>query len=135
MMRQLAKFGAVGAAAAGTHTLALWLLCRLTGMPPLAGNAFAFLIAFQVSFFGHHHWTFKAARGHETRLLRAYVRFFLVAAATGFLLNETLYALLLTAAWPAAHPVATQAAVQAAVAGVTFVAGKFWAFRKPKADA
>lgn len=134
MMRQAFTFGVVGAAAAGTHLLVLWLLRELAGVPPLAGNVVAFLVAFQVSFFGHHRWTFKAAKGHERRLARTYLRFFAVAVATGFLLNEALYAVLLSFDRLAAHPVAVQAAVQVAVAGVTFFAGKLWAFRSGKAN-
>lgn len=99
------------------------LLVPLGWAPPNA-NVVGFLIAFQVSYWGHRNRTFCAAHVAHRRTLP---RFFLVAGA-GFLLNELLFlGLLRTTA------LGYQAAlllVLIAVAAATFAAGRLWAFRE-----
>ncbi len=131
-MRQMMKFGLVGMAAAGTHLGSLFVFKDGCGLAPQTANILAFLVAVQVSFLGHHHWTF-ATHGHGGKLARIYLKFFAVACA-GFLLNAALYALFLKI--PRLHYLLAQAIVQVIVAGMSFLLSKFWAFRKsPKADA
>ena len=131
MMRQVLKFGVVGGAAAATHLGVLFALKAGCGLVPETANVLAFLVAVQVSFLGHHHWTFRT-HGHGGRLARVYLRFFAVACV-GFLLNAGLYSLFLRI--PGLHYLLAQAIVQAVVAVASFLLAKFWAFRKPKMDA
>lgn len=121
--RQLFWFGATGAAAAATQLLAVMVLVESGGLAPLLANGFGFLVAFGVSYLGHRHLTFSA---HDVMTARSLPRFFLVAVL-GFLLNELLFALLLTqTALPYWFALAL---VLLAVAVITFVMSRGWAFR------
>jgi putative flippase GtrA len=114
-------FGLVGAAAALVHFLVVILLVPL-GTHPLVGNVVAFITAFGISFFGHGQWSFPARRARPRALPR-----FLTVAASSFVANELLYALLL---W--FTPLGYRAAlviVLILVASATFMASKHWAFR------
>lgn len=121
MTRELFWFGVVGVSAMATHFVAVAALVP-AGLPPLVANVPAFLIAFQVSYWGHRRLTFQA--GHVAHR-QALPRFFAVSSL-GFAVNEGLYALLLEFT-----PLDYRAAlfiVLVAVAVMTFVLGKFWAF-------
>jgi putative flippase GtrA len=87
---QLARFGSVGVIALLVHWLTVITIVPM-GIAPLVANVIAFLIAFQISYFGHRRWTFDARHiPHCTAL----PRFFLIASL-GFALNEFLYFILL----------------------------------------
>jgi putative flippase GtrA len=78
--RRITRFGLVGVAALLTHMAVAWLVLeRLTGSPYAASLA-GFLVAFCVSFLGHHHFTFAGGQDY----IRTLPRFFLVALS-GFL--------------------------------------------------
>lgn len=122
MKRQLFWFGIVGAAAMVMHyALVAWLLVP-AGLRPLLANIVAFLLAFQVSYWGHRSLTFQAKQiPHQ----QAMPRFFGVACLS-FLVNETLYALLLY--FTSLNYRLSLLIVLACVAGLTFILGKCWAF-------
>ncbi|KAA0874352.1 GtrA family protein [Nitrincola tapanii] len=121
MLRQLLRFGGVGMTALVLHWCVVLLLVPF-GMAPLVANVFAFLLAFQVSYFGHRILTFGAqAIPHRQTFPR-----FASVAGLSFLVNESLYAILLT--WT---PLGYQWAlllVLALVAALTFVLSRYWAF-------
>lgn len=123
-MKQLSRFVAVGASAAGVHYLVVVLLVSLKWLTPAKANVFAFLTAFWVSYFGHRHWTFEAADlAHRQSL----PKFFLIASLS-FLLNQMLYVFFLTYV-PLPYYVSLPV-VLIIVAAVTYLSSRLWAFAK-----
>lgn len=121
-MKQLSWFSLVGLAALALHWSLVVALVPL-GLTPLWANPLAFLIAFQVSYFGHRHLTFAASTaGHMQTLPR-----FFVVACVSFLLNQLLYALLLYCT-PLDYRLSLLL-VLSAVASLTFISSRTWAFR------
>ncbi len=126
--RELAAFGIVGGTAFAVHLGVVTLLVP-HGVPPLIANVVAFLTAFAVSFLGHARWSFPAAgRAVAPALMK-----FAVVAIGGFALNEAAYAALL--AWTSLDYRAALFLVLAGVAGLTFFAGRQWAFATRPASA
>lgn len=119
MIRQLARFGAVGIAAMAVHWVAVTLLVPL-GVEPLFANIIAFAIAFNVSYVGHRNWTFADKTPHAATFRR-----FLGVALLSFALNEVLYYLLLRQG--VEYRIALFV-VLVAVAALTFVLSRYWAF-------
>lgn len=122
LLKQLFWFGATGAAAAATHLLVVVLLVEGGGAAPLVANIGGFLVAFGVSYPGHRYLTFATGRAPPAQSLP---RFFLVAGL-GFLLNESLFALLLLLT-PLPYPAALLL-VLGLVAVVTYLLSRHWAF-------
>ncbi|MDL5038654.1 GtrA family protein [Comamonas sp. Y6] len=125
---QLLQFVLVGGTAAATHLAVVGLLVALLGMPPLAANVLAFLVAFVVSYNGHALFTFSATRARGWPVV---ARFFAVACLS-FVANELLYYIALN--WLHWHYFWSLAAVLVLVAVGTFVMSKFWAFKAHKAE-
>lgn len=125
---QLLQFVLVGGTAAATHLAVVGLLVALLGMPPLAANVLAFLVAFVVSYNGHALFTFSAARARGWPVV---ARFFAVACLS-FVANELLYYIALN--WLHWHYFWSLAAVLVLVAISTFIMSKFWAFKVHKAE-
>lgn len=125
---QLLQFVLVGGTAAATHLAVVGLLVALLGMPPLAANVLAFLVAFVVSYNGHALFTFSAAGARGWPVV---ARFFAVACLS-FVANELLYYIALN--WLHWHYFWSLAAVLVLVAVGTFVMSKFWAFKAHKAE-
>ncbi len=122
MIGELVRFGVVGVAAMATHWSIVALVVPL-GITPLLANVIAFCIAFNVSFFGHHHWTFTSDDSQKNTLKR-----FLGVALLGFLINEAMYSLLLT--FTALDYRIALFIVLASVAVLTYLLSRFWAFRR-----
>lgn len=121
-MRQLLWFGLTGAAAATTHLLLVLWLVEGAGLAPLRANVAGFGLAFLVSYSGHRHFTFAGCGSpHHQALPR-----FLMVALAGLLLNQGLFAVLLSLT-PLPYPLAL-VLVLAVVAALTFVLGRHWAF-------
>lgn len=123
-LRRLGWFIAVGAAAAAVHLAVVVLLVELGGWRPLLANPFGWLVAFAVSFVGHHRLTFADS---GARIGRAAPRFFAISAA-GFAVNEAAYAILL--AHGALGYRVGLGAVLVAVAALTYWTGRHWAFMR-----
>jgi len=124
LVKQLAWFITVGCAAAATHWIVVVAAVSALGMAPLIANVAGWLVAFGVSFAGHYQLTF---RHHRAPLARAARRFFAVSAL-GFGVNELAYAWLLNAT---ALPYdVLLALILIAIAGMTFILGRLWAFRR-----
>lgn len=121
MIAELVRFGIVGIAAMATHWCVVALLVPL-GLTPLLANVIGFCIAFNVSFFGHHHWTFASSDEQKNTFTR-----FASVALLGFITNEAMYALLLKFT-PLDYRIALLI-VLIAVAGMTYLLSRFWAFR------
>jgi putative flippase GtrA len=126
-MRQVGWFIAVGCAAGAVHLGCVMLLVAAGGVPPLAANVGAWLVAFGVSFAGHHRLTF---RRHGAPVGAAARRFFVVSAA-GFAVNEAAYAVLLR--WSGLRYDIGLALVLVAVAAATYWLGRHWAFLRSAA--
>jgi putative flippase GtrA len=124
MMRRIAWFVFVGCMAAAVHLATVVMLVSGFGWRPLVANVVAWLLAFCVSFSGHWHLTFPRS---GAPLARAAMRFFMISLA-GFLVNESMYAVLL-------HLTGTQwyavvlFFVLLAVAVITYLLSSRWAFR------
>jgi putative flippase GtrA len=118
----LARFGLVGTAAAAVHMGLVWLLVSQWQVAALVANVLGFLLAFGVSFVGHHRFSFGA---QQARARQALPRFALVALL-GFGANELLYAMLLRAGLEYRLALFL---VLLAVALMTWLLSRFWAFR------
>lgn len=119
---QLARFGAVGVSALVVHWLSVVTIVPF-GVPPLLANVIAFVIAFQVSYWGHRNWTFNVRHlPHRVTLPR-----FLFIGCAGFAVNESLYFLLLT--YTKMDYRLSLLIVLTAVVTTSFVLSKLWAFR------
>jgi putative flippase GtrA len=123
LAEQIGWFVIVGCAAAATHWAVAVAFVSMLGMPPLWANLVGWLVAFCVSFTGHYQLTFRL---QHAPLARAARRFFAVSAL-GFAVNEAAYALLLRLT---AIPYdILLALILVGIAGITFILGRFWAFR------
>ncbi|WP_353367136.1 GtrA family protein [Acidovorax sp. FG27] len=121
------QFMLVGGAAAATHLAVVGLAVSLAGMPPLAANVIAFLVAFVVSYQGHALLTFASAQARGWAVV---ARYFAVASLS-FVVNELLYFIALR--WLHWHYLWSLFGVLVLVAVGTFVLSKFWAFKAPAA--
>jgi putative flippase GtrA len=119
---RIAWFIMVGTAAAAVHWAVVVGLVEHRAWPALVANVLGWLVAFGVSFAGHHRLSF---RDRAAPLGRSAVRFFAVSAG-GFAVNESAYALLLHTTGQRYDLVL--AAVLVAVAGVTYLLSRHWAF-------
>lgn len=122
LRRRVARFVFVGCAAAATHWIIVVALVSQLGARPLVANVAGWLVAFGVSFTGHHRLTFA---GHGAPLRRAVTRFFWVSTI-GFAVNETAYALLLGTT--GLRYDVLLAIVLLGVAVFTYLLGRHWAF-------
>lgn len=121
MIRRIARFSSVGAAATLIHLLVGVTLIHAGWMPMIA-NAAAFAVAFFVSFAGHFGYTFSS---NTNSLTRSLVRFMAVAFV-GFATNEAILAGLLTRHM--LSPTATLIVSTSLVAFFTFALCHRWAF-------
>jgi len=119
--REVVAFGAVGGTAFLVHFAVVAVAVPL-GVAPLLANVFGFLAAFAVSFVGHARWSFPA----DGRPVAAALKRFAVVAVSGFVLNESAYAVLLRTT--SLDYRLALFIVLCAVAGLTWLAGRYWAF-------
>lgn len=118
---RLAWFIAVGCAAAVVHLAVVVLLVSGLGQWPLLANVLGWLVAFTVSFTGHWLLTFDK----RAPWWRAVRRFFTISLG-GFLINESMYAVLLRlSGW---RYDILLAIVLATVAVITYLLSSRWAF-------
>lgn len=119
------RFIAVGCAAAGVHWLTVVALVEHLALRPLIANVLGWLVAFGVSFAGHHHLTF---RGHGVPVRDSMRRFFLLSAL-GFSINEATYAVALHVSRLGYQVLL--GGVLVLVALLTWVLSRLWMFRTP----
>jgi putative flippase GtrA len=126
MKRQLFWFVVVGSLAALTHLVVVMALVETTGMAPLWANVGGWMVAFTVSFAGHHRLTFSGSASPFWPALR---RFWLISLGA-FLVNQAAYAVLLR--WSGWNYALLLALVLVGVAVGTFVLSRWWAFAHTK---
>lgn len=119
---RLARFVAVGTAAAAVHWGVVTAIVSRWGWAPLAANVAGWAVALTVSFLGHHLLTF---RGHGQPWWRSAPRFAAISAL-GFLINETAYAAMLR--WSGQSYQLALAIVLVGVAALTWLLSSRWAF-------
>lgn len=119
---QLFRFGITGTTAALVNFFSVVLIVEYAHLQPLVANIFAFLLAFNVSYFGHRFWTF----GHKSHGRESLPKFFTISI-TCFFLNEGLFALLL--AKTQLHYTWALIITILIVAILSFVLSKLWAFK------
>ena len=114
----LARFGGVGGLATLVHlSIAGVMFLIWPTVSPFLANLVAFLVAFQVSFWGHRHFTFRRD-GHMHR-------FFLLALG-GFALNNGVLATLL--AMSSLNGFIAIVVATFTVPMLVYLAARFWAF-------
>lgn len=117
---RIARFGVVGVSALLTHMAVAWLvLDRLTGSP-YAASLIGFLVAFCVSFLGHHHFTFAHGQGYARTLPR-----FFAIAVSGFLASLIVLNAIVTYGLPKTVSLMVSILV---IPALTYVAARLWAF-------
>ena len=121
LLAQASRFGVVGLAATGLHFLLALLLIKL-GIHALLANFGAFCGAFILSYLGHAHWSFR----DQNHSRHSSIERFIIISGMGFLVNETLFAVLLSRT-PLPHELAL-ALTLVTVAGATFLFLRHWAF-------
>jgi putative flippase GtrA len=125
-LRQFLRFGVIGVAATLTHIAAALVMIERLGIDIMAANAFAFCIAFPVSYFGNHAWTFRANGGHGMHVPR-----FLATSLGGLALNQAI--VFVATRHFGLHYLTAILIVVALVPLLTFVASKLWAFAGARA--
>jgi putative flippase GtrA len=123
LKKQAFYFLVIGALASIINLILVFIIVYLGLAKPLVANFFAFLIAFNVSYFGHRFLTFSTTTQSHTT---AGTQFF-INAIIGLVLNEITYYTLL-------HILHIQYLValfitMALVAIYTFVVSKFFIFK------
>ena len=111
----------VGAVATCVHILVALLLLRTLELNVFVGNAVGFLMAVNISFWGHYNLTFQS----RLRKQSAFIRFFLVAILAFLCNNLALISLLKSGA---ISETAALFIANAAIPIVTFFVSKLWAF-------
>ncbi|ASP37497.1 polysaccharide biosynthesis protein GtrA [Bacterioplanes sanyensis] len=122
LLMQLLRFGLVGGLATVVHlAMAWWAIQQWPELSPFWVNLIAFVVAFQVSFWGHSRFTFRQ-QGHWLK--------FLSVTVTGFAINNSFLWVFLTLGVEDSF-----LAICLSVALVplfVFVASKLWVFAQPR---
>lgn len=125
--RTAGRFAIVGLAATATHAAVALCLLKFGLLSAFPANICGFLVAFSVSFTGHHLWSFSSLRGDGRTGQR--MRRFFVLAIVGFALNSGILAAWLDfTAWPDALGILVSIAI---VPALTFLGARLWAFSSP----
>ncbi len=83
---RLFRFGMVGLLATATHAAILWALVETVQMRPSIATVIGFLVAFNVSYFGHYYFTFRSTESHRRALPG-----FAATATAGAVLNWLIF--------------------------------------------
>lgn len=122
LLSQLARFGVVGFTAATVHYSIVVALVQAFSYEPLIANIFAFLISFQISYFGHRRFTFSGTTTMHTIALPR----LLLLQIFNFVANESLFYFLLSLNLPYQLALVI---VLATLPLFTFTVSKLWVFR------
>lgn len=123
-MHQLIKFVVVGSIAAVIHLGILRWTVEYFAIPPLFGNAVAFVVAFIVSYTGQSLWTFSHKKHEHTGTL---ARFLITQLLCSFALNQSLFAAFL--AFSGLNYMVISFIVLITVPLVTYTVSKYWVFK------
>lgn len=118
----MSRFTLVGITAACVHISIVWALITQLGIETLLANLFAFLIAFIVSFAGQYLWTFRSKRYWKNALIR-----FFLTSLLGFMVNNIVLIAVLDMEILSDSLTAVLSAC--VIPLVTYLAGRFWAFK------
>jgi putative flippase GtrA len=122
LIKQIMRFGIVGLTAATVHFTTVVLFVQYAGLHPLVANAFAFLVSFQVSYFGHRTWTFSGTAAlHRVALPKL-----VLVQVCAFIANESLFYVFLQMHLP--YQVALLI-VLSILPIFTFLLSRFWVFK------
>lgn len=119
---QVCRFGIVGLTAAAIQFCVVIFLVEKFSLEPLLANIFGFILAFQMSYWGHRLWTFN----DTITLHREALPKLLFVQILNFSANESLFYIFLTLHLP--YPIALLC-VLTILPIFTFVSSKFWVFR------
>ncbi|MBV9575590.1 MAG: GtrA family protein [Gammaproteobacteria bacterium] len=118
---QVLRFAIVGLMAAAVHFGTVVSLVQVEMLQPLIANIFGFVLAFQVSYWGHRLWTFYDTSAlHRTALPKLFFVQILNLAA-----NETLFYIFLLLHLP--YTIALLIVLMI-LPLFTFAASKWWVF-------
>lgn len=120
---QLIRFGLVGGIAALVHFGFTLLLIKYFSLAPLWANTWGFLLAFNISYFGHRYITFSQTQASHRQ---AASRLFLMGAIN-FVVNQVLFGSLLYVAH--LNPIIALLLSILLVPVSTFLLSKYWVFR------
>lgn len=120
---RLIYFASIGGTAALVHLMTVFSLVTFLHMSALIANLFAFLIAFNVSFWGHKYLTFSRLYDEKTL---SFPHFFLVAVSAG-IINETFYFFFLH--YTQLDYMLALILVLGSVSVYSFILSRFWACR------
>ena len=123
LIRHAFRFGVVGVLAMATHYVLVLLFVHFS-ITPLIANIFAFILAFQVSYWGHSGWSFSDLTASRKDSFRRFV----IISVSGFLLNEFLFFLFLK--FTEIPYQISLLIVLPFVAGLTFLFSRHWAFAR-----
>lgn len=123
LKKEFVVFILVGISAAIVHLLIVWLLVKTLALAPLQANIMGFLVAVNVSYYGHCQFTFKQT---EQFSVKKFTKFFSIAFLS-FLVNQIAYFYGLQ--WfGSTFYLPILAIVLLLVAVFTFIFSKFWVF-------
>lgn len=122
LVHQLFRFGIVGLTAAALHFSVVVMLVQLLSLQPLVANVFAFLVSFQLSYWGHRCITFS---GTAVLHREAYPKLVMLQILN-FCANESLFYFFLQMHMP--YPIALLI-VLATLPIFTFICSKWWIFK------
>jgi putative flippase GtrA len=121
LLFQLVRFGLVGVTAAAIHFAIVVGLVQTLAYEPLVANMFAFLVSFQVSYFGHRRFTFNGTAAlHSVAFPKL-----LSLQIFNFVANESMFYFLLSLHLPYQMALLI---VLATLPLFTFAVSKFWVF-------
>jgi putative flippase GtrA len=121
-LRSLWRFLAVGSMAALVHLgIAITFISEFRYAPLLA-NLIAFLVAVNISFWGHYHWTFQSRTGKK----QAGIRFFYTNLGA-FLINNLVLIFLLNLG--VISDIIAVVVANLIIPIVSFTLGRLWAFK------
>lgn len=128
LISELLRFGIVGCSAAAVNIILVILIVEYLHWDPLLANIVGFGLAFFVSFFGHHYWSF----GHLNKPVKHALPKFLLVALSGFAGTEFLYYIFYKIML--LHYVTALVLVLFIIPPVSFLISKLWAFREHEED-
>lgn len=122
LMNKIIPFAIIGTCAAIVHLSIVMLLVHEFQFLPLAANVFGFLVAFQISYWGHRKWTFSETTvQHQVALPRLFL-----LQTFNFAANEFFFYILLSLNLP--YPLAL-IIVLLILPFLTFTLSRFWVFK------
>ena len=122
LIGQIFRFGVVGLTATSVHFCTVIFLVQVYALAPLVANIFAFMIAFQVGYFGHRWWTFANTIAlHRVAFLKL-----LIVQVGNLIANESLFYIFLCYHLP--YPIALLI-VLTILPFFTFAFSKLWVFK------